>query len=76
MSTVEIQLTRGYTALISQEDYELVSAHKWHAALRGSGKIYAATKIKDASISEREAAIAYDAAALVLFGKFAVRNYS
>ena len=29
-----------------------------------------------AYVSEREAAIAYDAAATVLFGRFAVRNYS
>ena len=30
----EIPLTRGYVALVDDEDYERVSAHKWHVNIR------------------------------------------
>lgn len=39
----EIQLTRGFVALVNDEDYERVAAFEWHALTTG-GKVYAARK--------------------------------
>jgi hypothetical protein len=37
-----VQLTKGFVTLVSDEDYERVSAHKWHAFVdRKRGKVYA-----------------------------------
>ncbi len=33
--TRELQLTRGYVALVDDEDYERASVFKWHALVRG-----------------------------------------
>lgn len=42
----EIQLTQGYSTRVSDEDYESLSAHIWHAAKNSSGyMIYAARNI-------------------------------
>ena len=49
----EIQLTKGYVALVDDEDYESVSTYKWHAAVRtradGSVRVYAIGKIEKPS---------------------------
>jgi hypothetical protein len=36
----EIKLTRGFTAVVSDEDFELVNAYKWHAFV-GKSNVYA-----------------------------------
>jgi len=44
---IEIPLTQGQVALIDDEDYSLVSQHKWHAAWAPNTKsFYAATDIR------------------------------
>ncbi len=40
----EIQLTRGKVAFIDDDDYERVSAHKWHAATGVRMRWYAASR--------------------------------
>jgi hypothetical protein len=40
---IEITLTQGKVALIDDEDYALVSQHKWYAVMFLSGNWYAAT---------------------------------
>lgn len=37
----EIKLTKGYVALVDDEDYERIAAHKWNASTSGN-RIYAA----------------------------------
>ena len=37
----EIQLTRGYAAIVDDEDYERFSSFKWKADVRKSGAVYA-----------------------------------
>lgn len=38
----EIQLTKGYVALVDDADYDVVAAYKWTASMnRKSGKVYA-----------------------------------
>jgi hypothetical protein len=40
-----IPLTKDKVALISDEDYELVSAYSWHAQISPTGACYASTRI-------------------------------
>ena len=46
----EIQLTKGYVALVDDEDYESISVYKWYAMVvtrtDGSFSVYAQSKIK------------------------------
>lgn len=37
---IEIQLTKGQTAIIDDEDYELVSKHKWQLTCSGSNNVF------------------------------------
>jgi len=37
----EIQLTRGYVALVDDEDFEWLSGFKWQANVKHSGDVYA-----------------------------------
>lgn len=55
----------------SSKGVSLIRPGSWAARIVHEGKDY----YLGAYVSEREAAIAYDAAATVLFGRFAVRNY-
>jgi hypothetical protein len=41
---IEIPLTKGYVALIDEEDYPAVSRHSWHATECRGGLVYAATR--------------------------------
>lgn len=41
-----IPLSRGLEAIVSDEDFELISAHTWHANLGGGGIPYAYTNIR------------------------------
>jgi hypothetical protein len=44
--TKEVQLTKGYVALVDDEDYELVCRHTWRAQVKKSGNVYAVTHIR------------------------------
>lgn len=37
----EIELTKGYKAIVSDEDYEGLSKYKWHAATSSKSTVYA-----------------------------------
>lgn len=41
----EIALTRGFVAIVDDEDFERTSAFKWHANVTPSGRVYAARKV-------------------------------
>jgi hypothetical protein len=41
-----ITLTQGYSAIIDDEDFELVNNHKWHLIRDRNGILYAGTYIK------------------------------
>lgn len=43
-----IALTKGYVAVVDEEDFERVSAHKWYASIEGYGgaKVYAKRRRK------------------------------
>lgn len=43
----EIQLTKGYVALVDDEDFERVNAKKWHAWVGSRKHIYASRSEKD-----------------------------
>jgi len=48
----EIPLTKGFAALVDDEDYEWLSAHKWYASLCRHGRgAYAARTVKGRSVS-------------------------
>lgn len=40
-----VPLTKGYSAVVDDNDYDLVMRFKWQASPRKSGKVYAVTKI-------------------------------
>lgn len=42
----EIKLTQGFVALIDDDDYERVAAHKWCVSLEGRGSKYYAIRWK------------------------------
>jgi hypothetical protein len=48
--TKEVQLTRGYVALVDDEEYRAVSMHSWHVKVYvrkdGSKLVYAETSVK------------------------------
>lgn len=48
--TKEIRLTRGKVAVVDAEDYERVSAFKWHVAPGRNGKWYASSKVRQRKI--------------------------
>jgi hypothetical protein len=50
----EITLTRGYAALVDDEDYERLSAFKWHAFCTKSGRVYAKTSQRDETGRSRD----------------------
>lgn len=41
----EIELSKGLQAIVDDDDYEVISAHKWYAHSDTRGKTYAATRI-------------------------------
>jgi hypothetical protein len=41
----EIELSKGFTAIVDDDDYDLVNAHSWYAHQDPDGKTYAATRI-------------------------------
>lgn len=63
----EIPLTKGYVALVDDEDYEQVSQHKWCVKETHAGPY--------AKRGKKEAGMAYDAKARELFGDFACCNF-
>jgi hypothetical protein len=38
----EVQLSRGYVALVDDDDFEWLSQYRWHASDKGAGYFYAA----------------------------------
>lgn len=46
--TKEIPLTKGYVAIVDDEDYELVSCRKWRATVGRSGCVYAISYTRNA----------------------------
>ena len=44
--TREIPLTRGYVALVDDDDFALVGAVKWHALVTRSGRVYAKRSVR------------------------------
>ncbi len=44
--TTTVELTQGLSALVDEEDIELLSRYKWHAAKGACGLIYAVTRMR------------------------------
>src|SRR5690606_12112402 len=42
----EIELTKGYTAKVDLEDYDLINSRKWCASVTKNGTVYAQSRIK------------------------------
>jgi hypothetical protein len=42
----EVPLTRGYVALVDDEDYPIAAAHKWYARDGGGQAVYARTNVR------------------------------
>ena len=49
-----IKLTRGFTALIDNEDYEKVKEYNWHIKDLKNGKKYAITHVRDFSVKSNK----------------------
>lgn len=49
--TKEIPLTRGYVALVDDDDFDRVAARHWYASSGRGGPIYAITSVGNAKIS-------------------------
>jgi HNH endonuclease len=47
----EIPLTRGRVALVSNEDFDLVSKHRWHVQYQSDRTMYAQTRVKQKAMT-------------------------
>jgi hypothetical protein len=76
-----ITLTQGYCAMVDDADYERVTRHKWRVHWRKDSHVWRAfIRVDNKRVSlgqfasAKDAALAYNKAALHYFGEFAAKR--